>query len=168
MTARCVTAARKFDNATRATLLSQALNVANSTTDEWEDMTDVQASELAAEVVADYPKASKAPRKSEWKSFYMAAHHGMADALTHIEENDIPFSRIKLFQLARVLPTVRGFKKAIEQVTSPKKGGGKKATLEMGLGIIKNAETSKHVSKAKMIEFRKELAKLCNKYGVKY
>lgn len=164
MTARCVTAARKFDKTTQKTLLSEAINVANSVTDEWEDMTDIQAAELAEETVADYKPSVKKVRKSEWKQFYMAAHHGMADALEYIEAQDITFSRVKLFQLARVLPTVRGFKKAVEQVINPPKGKGRKATIGMGLGIIKNLET-----RAKnIIAFRKELAALCAKHGIKY
>lgn len=164
MTAKCVTAARKFDKTTQKTLLSEAINVALAVTGEWEDMTDIQAAELAEETVADYKPSVKKVRKSEWKQFYMAAHHGMSDALEYIEAQDITFSRVKLFQLARVLPTVRGFKKAVEQVVNPPKGKGRKANIGMGLGIIKNLETRDK----KIIAFRRDLAKLCEKHGIKY
>ena len=105
--AKCVTAARKFDSAVRSTLLDNARAVADAVTEEWEDMTSIQASELAAEVVADYPKGSATVRKSEWKSFFMAAHHGLSDAITYAGETLPGFNRIQLFKLCRILPTVR-------------------------------------------------------------
>lgn len=42
--------------------------------------------------------------------------------------------------------------------------GGHKATIGMGLGIIKNAQTRKRNE----IAFRKELAALCKKHGISY
>lgn len=166
MTAKCVTAARKFDNAVRKTLLDSALLVANAVTDEWEDMTDVQAAELAGEVVADYPKGSATVRKSEWKAFFMAAHHGLADAIEYAGENVEGFNRIQLFKLCRILPTVRGFKKAVAQLTAKSNTPDKTPAQKfgMGLGIIKNVQTRS----AKFIAFRKELAALCAKHGIKY
>lgn len=163
MTAKCVTAARKFDNAVRATLLDNALKVANAVTGEWEDMTDIQAAELAGEVVADYPKGSATVRKSEWKAFFMAAHHGLADAIEYAGDNVEGFNRVQLFKLCRILPTVRGFKKAVATLTQ-KSGTKRKATIGMGLGIIKNLQTRKR----NIIAFRKELAALCAKHGIEY
>ena len=161
--AKCVTAARKFDSAVRDTLLNNALAVANAVTGEWEDMTEVQASELAADVVADYPKGSAKVRKSEWKAFFMAAHHGLADAIEYAGENVEGFNRVQLFKLARIVPTVRGFKKAVSQLTA-KTSTKRKVTIGMGLGIIKNLDTRAR----NIIAFRKELATLCAKHGIKY
>lgn len=117
-----------------------------------------------------------APRISEWKAFVKAVPFGLDDGIrTYVADKSAPtLTRVRLFGLARALNKAGDYTRVKETVAAyieaqnaaPSKGAGvtPMAKFENALSTIKNVQTQSR----KVIEFRKELAALCEKHGVKY
>lgn len=129
--------------------------------------------DMPADDLADISKqlgGTVPARVSEWKAFMQAVPFGLAEAVSHYPKVGT-LTRVKMFALARALIKEADYSKyktvaaSVEKSsTASRKGAGRKATIGMGLGIIKNAETRKRNE----IAFRKDLAALCKKHGIKY
>ena len=130
-----------------------------------EDLTKETAQAIGDEIGGDV-----GPRVSEWKVFAEAVPFGMVEALKAYPKGEL--TRVHMFGLARavkraadythVKDTVAAFVK--DRDTKKSKGAGRKPTVGMGIGIIKNLQTRDR----KIIAFRKELAALCAKHGITY
>ena len=171
MQSAIITAARKFDNAIRKTVLDEAINVANAVTGEWEVMDAETASSIAKEITTDYPQGSRGARTSEWKAFIMAAHHNLAAAIRYAKKEMPNFARIDLFKLCRMLPSANSYKAAVDTLkkdkAAKKKGSTKPRTFSSVLKGMKDA-TQPGLSKTKQAEFRRKLSELCKEFGVAY
>ena len=158
---------RKFNSAVAKTVTSLAIELGE---DIWntfgEELTTEQAQEIAEGIAGDNAAGS---RVSEWKGFAQAVPFGMIEALRAYPKGEL--TRVHMFALARKVKSAADYTHVKETVAefvknrdAKKKGGGRKATIGMGLGIIKNLET-----RAKnIIAFRRELAALCKKHGITY
>lgn len=158
-------AAKQFDKLVTKTVCDLAIDVCNAVTDTFFEIDMATAMEEAKAITADYPKASRGPRTTEWKDFvYAAANHNLAGAIRKAKKSN-NVTRVALFALAKKLRSADNADAAIKATFAKKAPGkGRKATIGMGLGIIKNVETRSR----KEIAFRKELAELCKKHGIKY
>lgn len=54
------------------------------------------------------------------------------------------------------------------ETRAAKKGTARKGSIGMAIGIIKNLQDDPNISKRKLINFRKDLAALCEKHGISY
>lgn len=154
---------KAFTESVSRTVVESALDVANAFWNEYgADASKDDVSELAVGIGGKVPA-----RVSEWRSFFNAVPFGLIEAL-----NDYPagnLTRVKLFNLARNCIKTGDYAKYKSAIKATEKPAAKEAKtpdqkLGMAIGIIKNLDTRKK----SLIEFRKELAKLCAKHGVSY
>ena len=158
-------AAKRFDKQVVQTVCELALEVCDAVRKSWSELDMETAMVEAKAITADYPKASQAPRTTEWKDFvFAAANHNLAGAIREAKKSH-NVTRVALFALAKKLRTADSSTAAIKAVFAAKvKGKGRTATIGMGLGIIKNLQTKER----NVIAFRKALAELCAKHGITY
>ena len=163
--ATIVSKAKQFSERVSKTVVELAHDLAMET---WNTFGDDITNEVAADMAKEID--SVPARVSEWKAFFMAVPLGLPEAIKEYPKHGT-MTRIKMFALARAClkrADYSQFKLAVKDVESSaskkSKGAGRKATIGMGLGIIKNAETRKRNE----IAFRKELAALCKKHGISY
>lgn len=166
-----ITKGRGFDSAIAETVVNKAMELAQDIWDTYGD--DIARDKtLAGEVADGITEGVKSPRNSEWKAFATSIPYGMVEALREYPKTGKGLTRVHLFKLARRLievgdyriakETARKFVKGLDKAKTGK--GGYKATIGMGLGIIKNTQTRKRNE----IAFRKELAELCAKYNINF
>ncbi len=170
MQSKIISAVRKFDTAVRKTVMTEAINVANAVTDEWETMDRDTAKEIAGEIVKDYPEGSRYARRSEWAAFILAAPEGLAHAIRYAQKEMKSFTRVDLFKLCRILPAADGYKDAVAKLIAdknkkPSKGGARSGR---SVAAVVKSLFAIQTRKRNEIAFRKELAQLCEKHGINY
>lgn len=166
--------AHSLDSKVTETIVAIAADLADDMEETFPGLMSDEETEYkaAAKEAGEAIESKKGSRQSEWIAFALAVPYGMADAVRHYPKTGDSLTRVKLFGLARVLKRACDFdarKKLTERFAkdsakAPSKGTGRVATIGMGLGIIAKAQTRK----PKEIAFRKELAKLCAKHGIKF
>ena len=164
-TSTIITKGRKFSTAVCNTVTELAIDIAQDIWDTFgDDLTKDNAQDIGDGIGGDV-----GARVSEWKAFAMAVPFGMVEALRAYPKGEL--TRIDMFRLARAVNKAGDYTRVKETVAafveardSKKTSKGRAPTIGMGLGIIKNLQTRSR----KVIAFRKELAQLCQKYGITY
>jgi len=157
---------RKFDSAIGRTVVEQAQEIAKDVWDTFgENLTSEQAQNIGDGIGGDV-----GARVSEWKKFAMAVPYGMVEALGYMPAELL--TRTRMFQLARrvyaaadythVKSTVDAY---VTEIKTPKTGsGGAARSVSSLVKSVFNVKTRKRNE----IAFRKELAQLCKKHGIKF
>lgn len=168
--ATVVRKARAFNTRVSETVVNAAREVAQEIWDTCSDDDGTITKETAKEIGEGIVE-KKGPRQSEWVAFAMAVQFGMVEALQYYPKTGDTLTRVKMFGLARALnkaadftavkATVDAFVKGLNAKST---GKGRKPTIGMAIGIIKNLETRAR----NIVAFRKDLAKLCAKHGITY
>lgn len=160
-----VSMGRKFDSAVNATVVERAVEIAQ---DIWNTFgEDITADD--AQSIGDGIGGDTGSRVSEWKRFAQAVPFGMVEALKAYPKGEL--TRANMFGLARAVYKAGDYTRVkltvaefVKSLKAKKTSKGRKPTIGMGLGIIKNLETRAR----NVIAFRKELAALCKKHGIEY
>lgn len=156
---------RKFYTSVANTVTELAIDIGQDIWDTFgENLTADDAQSIGDAIGGD-----TGPRVSEWKAFAAAVPFGMVEGLRAYPKGEL--TRVHMFGLARAIKKAGDYTRVKATVTefiksrdNKKASGGRKATIGMGLGIIKNLETRAR----NVIAFRKELAALCKKHGIAY
>ncbi len=158
---------RAFNGAIAKTVVALASELAQDIWDTFgEDITDEDAQAIGDGI------SDVGARVSEWKKFALAVPFGMVEAIKAYPKGEM--TRVKMFGLARAVHKAGDYTHVKATVAAfvskvPASGGGAKASIGMGLGIIKNTDTApKGVTKANMNAFRRDLKALCDQYGITY
>lgn len=158
------------------TFVEAAHDIAEACQDAFGGSIDIPAAEMVAiqnmvtESATWKGTSAEAARRSEIKSI-VRAYPYLETASKVFKREHGELRREHFVKLARMCPEyVSPTDAALDCVSffedkgKAKKGGGRVATIGMGLGIIKNTQTRVR----KEIAFRKELAALCEKHGITY
>jgi hypothetical protein len=159
------------------TFVESAHDIAHAAREAWGGSLDLDAAEVTTVVTQVTEQStwkgtsSEKARQSEVRSI-ISAYTGIEKAAREFRKDYGELRREHFIKLAREIPKCETPVDAALIVSdyyqkrdSNKKGGAtKKASIGMGLGIIKNAQTRKRNE----IAFRKELAVLCAKHNISY
>ena len=173
-----VNSIRKLDSQVAVTMQEMVMGLVASCTATYggDDMTPIEILEVQNACTKDAKwkgTSAEAARRSEIKACLIAYPYYFGEACAMFRKQYGELRRTHVLMLARQVPKHESFKSAVTTVvkalkSKAKKGGGRIANLGMGLGIIKNTQTQKGLSKSKLNAFRRELATLCGEYGIKY
>ena len=165
---------RKLESTVSVTIQNTVKDLVAScyATFDGEDITKEQVLAIQDAATIDAPwkgTSSEGARRSELKALLVAYPYYLGEACGMLRRDFGELRRMHVLMLARELIKVADWKDAVTTVVKKlqsKKapGSGRKATIGMGLGIIKNFQSRARNA----IAFRKELALFCEKHNIAY
>jgi len=173
-----VSSIRKLDSQVAITMSEMVMGLVNACTTTYggDDMTDVEIKAVQDAVTKDASwkgSSAEGARRSEIKACLLAYPYYFGEACDLFRKQFGELRRSHVLMLARQVRKHESWKDAVTTVvkslkSKASKGAGRIASVGMGLGIIKNTQVCKGLSKTKLNAFRRELAALCGEYGITY
>ena len=172
-----VSSIRKLDSQVAVTMseMVRGLVASCTTTFGGDDMTPEQITSVQDACTADAKwkgTSAEGARRSEIKACLIAYPYYFGEACDAFRKEFGELRRSHVLMIARQVPKHESWRDAVttvvKSIKSSVKGAGRIASVGMGLGIIKNTQVQKGLSKSKLNAFRRELASLCKEYGIAY
>lgn len=173
-----VSSIRKLDSQVAITMSEMVMGLvaACTTTYGGDDMTPEQINEVQDACTKDAKwkgTSAEGARRSEIKACLIAYPYYFGEACNAFRKEFGELRRSHVLMLARQVPKHESWRDAVTAVVKTIKskasaGAGRIASVGMGLGIIKNTQVQKGLTKSKLNAFRRELASLCKEYGIAY